>query len=171
VLRSDRDGNLWPGNMYQASVAKFDRNTGKFQHYAPDRKDNLEATQLSMVPPQYAHVDGKVWSQNNGFAGVHRVAVKTGKMETWAPFRDSKQPHNIYDVIAAPRNNAYFTDFRQRHIGRIDALFATPTAGSSPRRGTMDSDDRCGSASTHGRAPAKPDRRDDCMRRSPSARW
>jgi len=42
----------------------------------------------------------------------------------------------------------YFTDFRQRHIGRIDAksgavsLFAAPTAGSAPRRGMMDAQDR-----------------------------
>lgn len=148
ALRSDRDGNLWLGNMYQASIAKFDRKTAKFQHYTPPSEDNLDATQLNMVAPQYAHVDGKVWSQNNGFAGVHRVDLKTGKMETWAPFRDSTQPHNIYDIIADSRNNAYFTDFRQRHIGRIDAktgeikLFATPTAGSSPRRGSMDAQDR-----------------------------
>jgi len=51
-------------------------------------------------------------------------------------------------VIPDSRNNAYFTDFRQRHIGRIDAatgevkLFAIPTAGSAPRRGMMDEQDR-----------------------------
>ena len=30
-------------------------------------------------------------------------------------------PVAIYDVIADSRNNAFFTDFRQQHIGRIDA--------------------------------------------------
>jgi virginiamycin B lyase len=148
ALRPDREGNLWLGNMYQASIAKFDRKAEKFQLFTPPKEDNLPSTQLNMVSPFYAHVDGKVWSQNNGFAGVHRVDLKTGKMETWAPFKDSKEPHNIYDVIADSKNNAYFTDFRQRHIGRIDAktgevkLFATPTAGSAPRRGSMDSQDR-----------------------------
>jgi streptogramin lyase len=148
ALRPDREGNLWLGNMYQASIAKFDRKTEKFQLYTPPKEDNLASTQLNMVSPFYAHVDGKVWSQNNGFAGVHRVDLKTGKMETWAPFKDSKEPHNIYDVIADSKNNAYFTDFRQRHIGRIDAktgevkLFATPTAASAPRRGSMDAQDR-----------------------------
>jgi virginiamycin B lyase len=148
ALRPDREGNLWLGNMYQASIAKFDRKAEKFQLYTPPKEDNLPSTQLNMVSPFYAHVDGKVWSQNNGFAGVHRVDLKTGKMETWAPFKDSKEPHNIYDVIADSKNNAYFTDFRQRHIGRIDAktgevkLFATPTAASAPRRGSMDAQDR-----------------------------
>ena len=26
-----------------------------------------------MVSPQHSDVDGKVWTQNNGFAGVHRL--------------------------------------------------------------------------------------------------
>ena len=148
ALRTDRAGELWIGNMYQASIARFDRKTEKFQAYGPAPQDNLASTQLNMVAAMNSHVDGKVWTQNNGFAGVHRLDLATGKMETWAPFKDAKEPHNIYDVISDSKNNAYFTDFRQRHIGRIDAktgevkLFATPTEGSSPRRGTMDAQDR-----------------------------
>jgi streptogramin lyase len=148
ALRGDRDGNLWLGNMYQASIAKFDPATEKFQYFTPPPEDNLSSTQLNMVSPWNSGVDGKVWSQNNGFAGVHRFDIATGKGETWAPFKDSKEPHNIYDVISDSHNNAYFTDFRQQHIGRIDAktgevkLYETPTRGSSPRRGNMDSQDR-----------------------------
>ena len=57
------------------------------------------------------------------------------RIETWEPFRKVPGPHNIYDVIPDFRNNAFFTDFRQSHIGRIDArtgeikLFADPDAG------------------------------------------
>ena len=93
-------------------------------------------------------VDGKVWSQNNGFAGVHRLDPATGTIETWEPFKGAPEPHNIYDVIPDSKNNAYFTDFSQRHIGRIDAktgdikVFALPTANSNPRRGMMDAQDR-----------------------------
>src|SRR6266571_1433532 len=116
-LRTDKEGNLWLGNMYQATIV---------------------------------NVDGKVWTQNNGFAGVHRLDVATGKIETWEPFKSAPkgEPHNIYDVIPDSKNNAWFTDFRWRHIGRIDAksgevkLFPTPTAGSAPRRGMMDAQDR-----------------------------
>jgi len=76
--------------------------------------------------------------------------VATGNIETWEPFKGAPkgEQHNIYDVVPDSKNNVYFTDFRQRHIGRIDAktgeikLFATPTAGSAPRRGTMDTEDR-----------------------------
>jgi streptogramin lyase len=148
ALRGDREGKLWLGNMYQASIARFDPETETFRHFTPPPEDNLPSTQLNQVSPFNAGVDGKVWAQNSGFAGVHRFDLATGKVETWAPFRDSKVPHNIYDVISDSRNNAFFTDFRQHHIGRIDAktgevtLYETPTKGSSPRRGSMDAKDR-----------------------------
>jgi virginiamycin B lyase len=148
ALRSDREGKLWLGNMYQASIAKFDPASEKFQYFTPPREDNLPSTQLNQVSALNSGVDGKVWAQNSGFAGVHRFDLRTGKAETWAPFKDAKEPHNIYDVISDSHNNAFFTDFRQQHIGRIDAktgdvtLYETPTKGSSPRRGTMDSRDR-----------------------------
>src|SRR5207247_8517836 len=89
-----------------------------------------------------------LWTQNNGFAGVHRVDLKSGKWETWDPFKDSPRGHNIYDVIADSQNNAYFTDIGKEHIGRIDAktgkltMYETPTKGSGPRRGMMDAQDR-----------------------------
>jgi streptogramin lyase len=150
-LRSDRDGNLWLGNMYQATIVKFDRKTEKFTTWPLPPEQNIDAAQVNMVSPQYAHVDGKVWTQNNGFAGVHRLDVATGKIETWQPFKSAKgEPHNIYDVIPDSKNNAWFTDFRWRHIGRIDAktgevkLYEVPATAKvvAPRRGMMDARDR-----------------------------
>ena len=147
-LRSDRDGNLWLGNMYQATIVKFDRKAEKFRFWTLPPEQNIDAAQVNMVSPQSSHVDGKVWTQNNGFAGVHRLDIASGKIETWEPFKDAKEPHNIYDVIPDSKNNAYFTDFRMRHVGRIDAktgevkLFELPTPASEPRRGQMDAQDR-----------------------------
>ena len=134
--------------MYQASIARFDPNTEKFEYFRPAPKDNLPSTQLNQVAPYNRNVDGKVWAQNSGFAGVHRFDIKTGNVETWAPFKDSKEQHNIYDVISDSKNNVFFTDFRQQEIGRIDAIsgqisfYSFPTKGASPRRGTMDDQDR-----------------------------
>jgi len=149
-LRSDRDGNLWLGNMYQATIVKFDRKSEAFSFWSLPSEANIDAAQLNMVSPQASHVDGKLWSQNNGFAGVHRLDLASGKIETFEPFKSAPkgEPHNIYDVIPDSRNNAYFTDFRQRHIGRIDAatgdvkLYVIPTPASAPRRGMMDVQDR-----------------------------
>jgi virginiamycin B lyase len=149
-LQSDHAGNLWFGMMYQAGVAKFDPKTAAFQVFTVPPEVNKDMTQINMAAPQRSDVDGKVWMQNNGFAAVHRLDLKSGKIETFDPFRDSKpgENHNIYDVIPDSHNNAYFTDFANEHIGRVDAktgkvtLYPTPTHGSAPRRGQMDSRDR-----------------------------
>ena len=151
-LRTDKEGNLWLGNMYQATIVKFDRRTTKFTTWELPSEQNIDAAQINMVSPQFSHVDGKVWTQNNGFAGVHRLDVATGKIETWEPFKSAPkgEPHNIYDVIPDSKNNAWFTDFRWRHIGRIDAksgevkMFEIPATAKvvAPRRGMMDARDR-----------------------------
>jgi virginiamycin B lyase len=147
-LRSDREGNLWLGNMYQATIVRFDRKNETFKFWPLEGDENIDAAQINMVSPQSSNVDGKIWTQNNGFAGVHRLDIATGKFETWEPFKGVPGPHNIYDVIPDSKNNVYFTDFRQRHIGRIDAktgeikLYEIPTPNSAPRRGTMDAQDR-----------------------------
>jgi len=142
--------------MYQATIAKFDRKTETFKFWPLEGEENIDAAQVNMVSPQSSGVDGKVWAQNNGFAGIHRLDIATGKIETWEPFKGVPGPHNIYDVIPDSRNNVYFTDFRQRHIGRIDAktrevkLFEIPTPASAPRRGSMDAQDRLWFGEYHG---------------------
>ncbi|HLX16937.1 MAG TPA: carboxypeptidase regulatory-like domain-containing protein [Bradyrhizobium sp.] len=147
-LRADGQGNLWFGNMYQATIGKFDPRTETFKFWPLEGEENIDAAQVNMASPQSSAVDGKVWSQNNGFAGVHRLDIATGKIETFLPFKGVRGPHNVYDVIPDSKNNVYFTDFRQRHIGRIDAktgeikFYETPTPDSAPRRGSMDAQDR-----------------------------
>jgi virginiamycin B lyase len=149
-VRFDRDGNLWFGMMYQGAIAKFDRKTEKLQTWSLPPEVNQDNTQVNMTSPLNAGVDGKIWAQNNGFAGVHRFDLASGKFETFEPFKDGPkgQNHNVYDVISDSKNNVFFTDFAQEHIGRIDAktgkvtLFATPTPRSAPRRGMMDGQDR-----------------------------
>jgi virginiamycin B lyase len=149
-LRADGAGNLWLGNMYQATIVKFEPSTGQFRFWTLPPEATIDAAQINMVSPQHSDVDGKVWTQNNGFAGVHRLDIASGKIETWQPFKGTPrgEPHNIYDVIPDSHNNVYFTDFRQGQIGRIDAktgevsLFQTPTPRSAPRRGNMDAQDR-----------------------------
>jgi streptogramin lyase len=182
-LRADRDGNLWLGNMYQATIVKFDRKTQKFTLWKLPAEQNIDAAQVNMVSPQSAHVDGKVWTQNNGFAGVHRLDVKTGKIETWEPFKNAPkgEPHNIYDVVPDSKNNAWFTDFRWRHIGRIDAqtgeikmfeIPGTPSPVVAPRRGQMDAQDRLWFAQYRGDRIAALDTRTGEFKQWPIApRW
>jgi virginiamycin B lyase len=149
-LRADRAGNMWLGMMYQGAIAKFDPKTEQFQIWSLPPEMNKDMAQVNMVRPESSHVDGNVWSQNNGFAAVHRLDLATGKIETIEPFKNSVvgENHNIYDIIPDSQNNAYFTDFAQQHLGRIDAktgqitMYMLPTRNSAPRRGMMDAQDR-----------------------------
>jgi virginiamycin B lyase len=150
-LHSDKDGNVWFGMMYQGAMGKFNVATQKVETFSLPADMNKAMTQVNMVRPESTAVDGKVWSQNNGFAALHRLDLKTGEIETITPFKGaagSEESHNIYDIIPDSQNNIYFTDFAQQHIGRVDAktgqttLFELPTKASAPRRGMMDDKDR-----------------------------
>jgi streptogramin lyase len=150
-LHEDKDGNIWFGMMYQGAIGKFDIAKGKVETFSLPPDMNKAMTQVNMVRPESVAADGKVWTQNNGFAALHRLDLKTGAIETIMPFKGaagSEESHNIYDIIPDKQNNIYFTDFAQQHIGRVDAktgqttLFELPTKASAPRRGMMDGQDR-----------------------------
>ena len=147
-IRADKEGQFWVGNMYQGAILRFDPRTETMKIWNLPKEANLDQAQVNMTAPGSIQVDGKVWAQNNGFAGVHRLEIATGKWETWEPFKGAKEPHNIYDVVADSKNNVWFTDFRWQNIGKIDAKtgeiwnYEVPTRGSNPRRGQMDSQDR-----------------------------
>ena len=70
------------------------------------------------------------------------------KLSSLSKITKEGENHNIYDVIPDSHNNAYFTDFANEQIGRIDAktgeikLYNIPTKGAAPRRGQMDAQDR-----------------------------
>jgi virginiamycin B lyase len=140
-LRSDEDGNLWIGMMYQGAAGKFDKKTRKFQTWSLPPEDNKNYTQINQTAPAHSTLDGKVWVHDAGTYSLRRLDLATGKFEVFQPFPPPSP--NIYDVISDSQNNAYFTVFGADQIGRIDAktlkitLYKTPTPNSAPRRGSM----------------------------------
>ena len=62
--------------MYQGALARFDKKTESFRIWSLPKTANIDAAQVNMVSPQSSGVDGKVWTQNNGFAGVHRLTCR-----------------------------------------------------------------------------------------------
>jgi streptogramin lyase len=151
ALRFDKDQNMWIGLMLQGAIAKFDRKTEEFQTWKLPPEWNNDATQVNMVSPERYSVDGKVWLENHGYTMILRMDLKSGKFEPFEPFKgafEKGENHNIYDVAPDSHNNAYFTDFEQGQIGRIDAktgkitFYQTPTPNSRPRRAWMDAQDR-----------------------------
>jgi virginiamycin B lyase len=149
-LRPDKDGNMWLGMMYQGAIAKVDLKDKKVTTWSMPPEMNKDQTQVNMVRAEKSHVDGKVWSQNNGFAAIHRLDLKTGQIESLEPFKAAGvgETHNIYDIIPDSKNNAYFTDIAAEYIGKVDkdtmkvTLFQMPKKPAGPRRGMMDEQDR-----------------------------
>jgi streptogramin lyase len=149
-LRPDKDGNLWLGMMYQGGIAKFDFQNRKFTTWSLPAEMNKDQTQVNMVRAESSAADGKVWTQNNGFAAIHRLDLETGHIETLEPFKAAGvgENHNIYDVIPDSKNNVYFTDILAEYIGKVDrdtmkvTLYQMPKKPAGPRRGMMDAQDR-----------------------------
>jgi virginiamycin B lyase len=149
-LRPDKDGNMWLGMMYQGAIGKFDLKTKQVSTWSMPPEMNKDQTQVNMVRAESSHVDGKVWSQNNGFAAIHRLDLKTGQIESLEPFKAAGvgETHNIYDIIPDSKNNAYFTDIAAEYIGKVDrdtmkvTLYQMPKKPAGPRRGMMDAQDR-----------------------------
>src|SRR6202022_720017 len=74
-LPADTEGNLWLGNMYPATIVEIDPRSEQFQFWTLPAERNIDAAQINMASPQRSNIDGKVWTQNNGFAGVHRLDI------------------------------------------------------------------------------------------------
>ena len=165
-LEIDKQGNVWAGMMLQGAIAKFDRKTEKFQIFSLPKEINSNIAQQAMVDPSGIGVDGKMWLNNVGLRGVHRLDVASGTFETFEPYKDLPGAgvpvevegstagmeggggHSVYGIAADSHNNLFFMDFSNTNIGKIDAktgkvkLYPTPTPDSHPRRGHMDSQDR-----------------------------
>lgn len=150
-IQFDHEENVWLAAMNQGGIAKFDPKTSTFRTWKLPPEWNNDATQVNMVHPERSSVDGKVWLENHGYTMILRLDLATGVFEPIEPFKgafEKGETHNIYDVVPDSKNNAYFTDFEQGQIGRVDAktgaitFYQTPTPNSRPRRAWMDPTDR-----------------------------
>ena len=146
AVRFDEDENLWLALQFQAGIAKFDRKTEKFQVWSLPPELDGDHVQINQVSPDRLRVDGKVWLQDAGTYTVLRLDVRSGKFDMFEPYKIPRP--NVYDVIPDSRNNGYVLPLGSEEIVRIDAKtgvmtrYKTPTPGSGPRRGMMDSQDR-----------------------------
>jgi len=122
ALRSDRDGNLcWATCTRRRSRIRPGEREVPALHAAARGQPFIHAAEHGRA--WNSGVDGKVWSQNNGFAGVHRFRPRTGKGETWSPFKDSKEP---------PQHLRCHLGFAQQRVS--SPISASINIGGSMRR-------------------------------------
>lgn len=149
-LEADKQGNIWVGAMYQASIAKFDKKTATFQSWSVPKEWDTDAAQLGHLAVGNSAVDGKVWIKNSDGTKIYRLDLATGKMEDLGAPVDPATGNRIgtYGLHSDSKNNIYLLDFAAGNIGKFDAktkafsIYPTPTPMSRPRRGRVDAQDR-----------------------------
>ena len=149
-LKSDRQGNLWIGMMYQAGVARFDKKTETFKAWAIPKEWQTDAAQSGHLDPTSMHVDGKVWVKNSDRSQIMRLDPETGQWENLGSFSDPSNGKRlgVYGIRVDSENNLYLLDFQSSNIGRIDAktgkftVYRGQIANSRPRRGAVDDQNR-----------------------------
>ncbi len=141
--------NVWLAMMYQAGLARIDRTTHEVTVYPYPKEWLSTSAQASMVSPQHADVDGKVWSNNQDVHTMYRLDVKTGRYEDLGPSKDPRGKQILaYGMPTDLDNNVYQLEFGGTSIGLRDAktgavtIYDTPMKNSRPRRGRVDAQNR-----------------------------
>jgi virginiamycin B lyase len=141
--------NVWLALMYQAGLARIDRITHQVATYPYPKEWQSTSAQASMVSPQHADVDGKVWSNNQDVHTMYRLDVKTGQYEDLGASKDPRGKQiSAYGMPTDLENNVYQLEFGGTSIGLRDAktgsatIFETPIKNSRPRRGRVDGQNR-----------------------------
>jgi streptogramin lyase len=157
-LDTDQKG-VWLALMYQAGIAKIDRQTKEVTMYPFPKEWQSPSTQASMVSPQYSGVDGKVWTNNQEYHHMYRLDLASGQFENVGPSKgpDGKQIP-AYGMPPNHQNDVYQLEFGGTRIGLRDAktgttmIYPTPMATSRPRRGQVDGQNRLWFAEYQGNA-------------------
>ena len=141
--------NVWLALMYQAGLARIDRVTHEVTMYPYPKEWQSTSAQASMVSPQHADVDGKVWSNNQDVHTMYRLDVKSGQYEDLGPSKDPRGKQiSAYGMPTDHENNVYQLEFGGTSIGLRDAktgavtIYDTPIKNSRPRRGRVDEQNR-----------------------------
>ena len=159
-LELDPNGNLWISMMYQAGVSMIDTKTKVVKGYPYPAEWVKPSTLTSMVSPTYLNVDNKVWSNNQGTREQYRLDLATGKYENLGVAHDPRGKRiSGYGMPVDRQNNVFMLEFSGTSIGRRDknnyvTIWPTPTAGSRPRRGRVDEQNRLWFAEFAGNAIA-----------------
>jgi virginiamycin B lyase len=141
--------NVWLALMYQAGVARIDRQTHEVTAYPFPKEWQSTSAQASMVSPQHANVDGRVWTNNQDTHYMYRLDVETGRYENLGASKDvNGKQIAAYGMPTDERNNVYQLEFSGTSIGLRDAktgmavIYQTPIKNSKPRRGRVDQQNR-----------------------------
>jgi streptogramin lyase len=148
-IAKDPWGNLWIGMMMQAGLAKVDPKTKEITAYPLPKEGDSNSAYLSMVAPQHADVDGKVWTSEQNSRVLWRIDAKTGQWERMGTATTAEgKKINGYGLPTDLGNNPYILEYQNTRIGWVDAktnvakIWTIPFGKTKPRRGRVDHENR-----------------------------
>lgn len=147
-LEIDRAGNLWIGMLQQSAIARFDLKTKAFTTWALTPKS--DSSSIAMVALPIGADTGRVWTNDEGLQGMHRLDLATNRWENFGPF-EAPNGHHLapYGVFTDAHGNGYVLDYNEHegnYIGEVDArtgqtsMIPGPTLEARLRRGRVDDD-------------------------------
>ncbi len=101
AIENGQDGKIWVALHLQAGVALFDTRTKAFQLFPVPDSLMQPNTQTSQLAVGHESVDGKIWTSANADAAT-RLDVRTGKYESFFPFRELEQTASAARNESAP---------------------------------------------------------------------
>jgi streptogramin lyase len=138
---------MWFSGMYQTGVFKVDGKSHQVTHYPLPDEWQKDHTQESMVSPNFSHVNGKVWTNNQDTREMYQLDLASGKWSSMGQMKDETgKLANAYGMPVDPNNGLYLLDFGGQSIGHYDAVtkkvsvIPTPSPNSRPRRGRVDAE-------------------------------
>jgi streptogramin lyase len=143
-LELDANGTLWTANLQQSAISEFDPRTKQFKVYP--LSPTSEKSSIAMISPP-SPTDPRIWTNDEGLHGLHRLDPATGKWESVGPIEDpTGREVGTYGVFRDQEDNGYVFDYSPsgRYISKVDAktlavsLIPIPTENSWPRRGRVD---------------------------------
>jgi virginiamycin B lyase len=159
-LELDPKGNLWVAMMYQCGLAMIDTKTKEVKGFPYPDEWVVPSTLNSMVSPNYSDVDNKVWTNNQFTREQYRLDLTTGKYENMKVAVDLRGKRiSGYGMPVDKQNNVFMLEFSGTSVGRRDkdnvvTIWPTPIAGSRPRRGHVDDQNKLWFAEFAGNAIA-----------------
>ena len=155
-LDFDKEGRVYYGNMSQLQIVRFDPKTEKMEQFKiPVSDKEMGDGHLTMIDPNFQHVDGKLWI-NVAFAtgeagGQWHVDLAKNEW-TKVTYPPGSPLSQAYDVVADSKNNMYGFTMANDKMWMTDGKtlktvwYDFPVKGAGCRRGHIDSQDRvwCG---------------------------
>ena len=136
-LLFDKQGNIWLGENWQGTIARFDPRTEQFTQWTnPDSAANHGMFGIDS--------NGNIWAASSNTNSVSKLDPRSGQFTNYP----IPTPRGMYGCDVDSKDFVYYCQMDAGRVGRFDpgtgefTEWITPTPDSAPRRLDIDAKDR-----------------------------